>query len=113
MGIAMENIKKKLIRFREWIYNCRFTDLSILPDFLVLQVKVIDLGMSVVVKSVEEKVTGVVGTWGYHAPEMWEEKPYDAKADIFSLAITFLVLVIHYSFYPTGKAHAATIRNSK
>ena len=58
-----------------------------------MQLKVIDLGMAVMVKSADEKITGVVGTWGYHAPEMWDEKPYDAKADIFSLAITFLILV--------------------
>ena len=59
-----------------------------------LQLKVIDLGMAVVIPRLGEAVTGVVGTWGYHAPEMWEEKTYDARADIFSLAITFLIMVI-------------------
>ena len=53
--------------------------------------------MALVVGHVAEPVTGVVGTWGFHAPEMWDEKSYDAKADIFSLAITFLVVVRHLS----------------
>ena len=35
----------------------------------------------------------IVGTNGYHAPEILLEEPYDFKADIFMLGVTFSVMV--------------------
>ena len=37
----------------------------------------------------------MVGTEGFHAPEMWDEKPYTSKADIFSLGVTYMIVLMH------------------
>ena len=47
------------------------------------------------VRHLEEKVSSVVGTEGFHAPEMWDEKPYTSKADIFSLGVTYMIILMH------------------
>ena len=47
------------------------------------------------VRHLEEKVSSVVGTEGFHAPEMWDEKPYTSKADIFSLGVTYMIVLMH------------------
>ena len=40
-------------------------------------------------------MSSVVGTEGFHAPEMWDEKPYTSKADIFSLGVTYMIILMH------------------
>jgi len=80
-----------------------------------VKLKLIDLGMACAVKSLEEKVTAVVGTEGFHAPEMWDEKPYTVKADVFSLGITFLLLLMEKDSLRNiddtlEKLHAAKIK---
>ena len=53
----------------------------------------IDLGMALQLHSGKINTDMVNGTTGYHPPEIMNEEPYDFKADIFMLGITFLVLV--------------------
>jgi len=56
--------------------------------------KVIDLGMGR--RLIADKVVSndILGTNGYHAPEVLFEECYDARADIFMLGITFCVLLL-------------------
>ena len=51
--------------------------------------------------SQEQKTTGV-GTRVYMAPEVEERNDYDSKADIFSLGIILLELLLHVPFSTTG-----------
>ena len=55
--------------------------------------KIIDLGMAK--RVINEKVVtdDIVGTNGYHAPEVLFDDTYDYKADIFQLGISFCVMV--------------------
>ena len=57
--------------------------------------RIIDFGMGRRVFT--DKITrdDIVGTNGYHAPEILQEEPYDCKADIFMLGVTFSVMVSH------------------
>ena len=58
-----------------------------------IQFKIIDLGMGR--RLVSDKVVSddIVGTNGYHAPEVLFDDSYDIRADIFMLGITFCVMV--------------------
>ena len=40
-------------------------------------------------------MTTKAGTPGFMAPEILEEKPYDASVDVFALGLVFLALVNH------------------
>ena len=55
--------------------------------------KIIDLGMGR--RLVSDKVVSddIVGTNGYHAPEVLFDDSYDIRADVFMLGITFCVMV--------------------
>jgi len=66
-----------------------------------IQFKIIDLGMGR--RLVSDKVVSddIVGTNGYHAPEVLFDDSYDIRADIFMLGITFCVMVWWTSFYFT------------
>ena len=44
---------------------------------------------------------------GFHAPEMWAEKPYSVQADIFSLGVSFMVLL----FDMEGDSSLDKVRN--
>ena len=50
----------------------------------------------------QEQKTNGVGTRVYMAPEVEERNDYDSKADIFSLGIIFLELLLHVPFSTTG-----------
>ena len=55
--------------------------------------KIIDLGMGKRLFSDKIITDEILGTNGYHAPEVLFEDGYDFRADIFMLGITFCVLV--------------------
>lgn len=61
--------------------------------FHQIDFKIIDLGMGR--QLISDKVTtdDVLGTKGYHAPEVLFDESYDLRADIFMLGITFCVTV--------------------
>jgi len=63
--------------------------------FSVLQIdfKIIDLGMGR--RLISDKVTSddILGTNGYHAPEVLFDDSYDCRSDIFMLGLTFCVMV--------------------
>lgn len=61
--------------------------------------KIIDLGMAK--RFFTEKLSSedILGTNGYHAPEMLLEDDYDLRADVFMLGITFCVMVSWYSLF--------------
>lgn len=49
------------------------------------EVKIGDLGVSRVLKTDSEMARTQVGTPYYVSPEIWKNRPYDAKCDIWSL----------------------------
>jgi serine/threonine protein kinase/predicted GNAT family N-acyltransferase len=55
-------------------------------------VKIGDFGLAYFTDSNRRTVRGVDGTWQYMAPEVLDKKPYDSKADIFSMGCIFLEL---------------------
>ncbi|KAK2177459.1 hypothetical protein NP493_597g03007 [Ridgeia piscesae] len=55
--------------------------------------RIIDLGMGRRVFTDKVIKDDIVGTNGYHAPEILLEEPYDFKADIFMLGVTFSVMI--------------------
>ena len=61
--------------------------------FPQIDFKIIDLGMGKRVYTEKVVTDDILGTNGYHAPEVLLEDSYDFKADIFMLGITFCVLV--------------------
>lgn len=58
----------------------------------------IDLGMARLVEGDRVYTDDILGTEGYHAPEVLSDDSYDLRADIFVLAITFCVLVTQMFF---------------
>lgn len=50
-------------------------------------VKVCDFGLSRVVARKKQNMTGNVGTVSWIAPEVFEQQPYDAKADVYSFGM--------------------------
>ena len=61
--------------------------------------KVIDLGMGKRVFTEKIISEDILGTNGYHAPEVLTDECYDFRADIFTLGITFCVMV-SFNFNP-------------
>ncbi len=55
--------------------------------------KIIDLGMGKRVFTERVVTDDILGTNGYHAPEVLMEDSYDFRVDIFMLGITFCVMV--------------------
>lgn len=58
-----------------------------------VEVKVIDLGMARLVEGDKIVSDDIVGTTGYHSPEVLFDESYNLQADIFVLGITFCVTV--------------------
>ena len=58
--------------------------------------KVIDLGMARLVENDIVVTDDVLGTTGYHAPEVLFDESYDFRSDIFVLGITFCVMVWYF-----------------
>jgi len=69
-----------------------------LENFMITQldnffkIQLIDFGFAVVIKE-NEKLTERVGSLNYIAPEVLLEKPYDYKADIFSVGVVLYNLL--------------------
>ena len=66
-------------------------------------VKLFDFGLSREVdptKGKPYKLTGMIGSWFYMAPEVYYQKPYDETVDIFSLGIVLWQLVALERLYP-------------
>lgn len=61
--------------------------------FVQVEVKVIDLGMARLVEGECVYTDDILGTEGYHAPEVLFDDNHDFRADIFVLGITFCVMV--------------------
>lgn len=59
-----------------------------------IEFKIIDLGMGR--RIVTDKITSddILGTNGYHAPEVLFDDSYDFRADIFMLGLTFCVMLL-------------------
>jgi serine/threonine protein kinase len=51
------------------------------------RVKIADFGSSIVLSEEKQKVRGNFGTFGFIAPEVYEEKEYAEKSDVFSYGI--------------------------
>jgi serine/threonine protein kinase len=67
------------------------------------QVKLFDFGLCREVDPSQGKpykLTGMIGSWFYMAPEVYYEKPYDESIDIFSLGIVMWQLVALDRLYP-------------
>jgi serine/threonine protein kinase len=66
--------------------------------------KVIDLGMGRRFFSDRVVSNDILGTNGYHAPEMLFDDSYDSRADIFMLGVTFCVMLL-----PASSLRKATL----
>ena len=56
--------------------------------------RIIDFGMAIMLAPGDQIRDHIIfGTPGYHAPEMVAEKDYSLSSDIYSLGITFVILV--------------------
>ena len=55
--------------------------------------KIIDLGMGKRVYTEKVVTDDILGTHGYHPPEVLFEDSYDFRADTFMLGVTFCVMV--------------------
>ena len=58
-----------------------------------MYLRVIDLGMGKRVFTERVITDDIVGTQGYHPPEVLLEEGHDFKADIFMLGISFSIMV--------------------
>ena len=50
-------------------------------------VKIADFGLARTMDVVKDKMTAYMGTFHWMAPEIFENKPYTLKADVFSYAV--------------------------
>lgn len=66
---------------------------NILGQIQKIKFKVIDLGMGKRVFTEKIISEDILGTNGYHAPEVLTDECYDFTADTFTLGITFCVMV--------------------
>ncbi|CAH1801715.1 unnamed protein product [Owenia fusiformis] len=67
-----------------------------------IQFKIMDFGMGRQVRRESVDIEGVVGTKGYHPPEMWEESGYDITGDIYMLGVTFAILLLPQRYLVTS-----------
>jgi len=63
-----------------------------------VDVRIIDLGMAQLVLTDKVYTDDILGTNGYHAPEVLLDDYYDLRADIFVLGITFCVTLMERSY---------------
>lgn len=108
-------ICKQLIDIVSFLHNCGppviFRDLK--PDNVLVdihfKVKLTDFGLSRFVPTCENfQMTGGTGTVRYMAPEVYLNKPYDLRADIYSLGMIFYYIYTQikpFAEYTTGTIH--------
>lgn len=75
--------------------DCLFPQLKENTDRMIERIdcRIIDMGMARRVFTERVVTNDILGTNGYHPPEVLFEDSYDFRADIFMLGITFAVLV--------------------
>lgn len=71
-------------------------------DIEKVDFKIIDLGMGKRVFTEKVVTDDILGTNGYHAPEVLFEDSYDFRVDIFMLGITFCVMLHPVNFLNDG-----------
>lgn len=62
-------------------------DNDIISNSTNFNIKVADFGLARTMDVVKDKLTSYMGTFHWMAPEIFENKPYSLKADVFSYAI--------------------------
>ncbi|ELU09554.1 hypothetical protein CAPTEDRAFT_227451 [Capitella teleta] len=67
-----------------------------------LDFRIIDFGMAKRFFTEKVNCDEILGTNGYHAPEVLQDEDYDFRADIFMLGITFCVMLHGQSFLKSG-----------
>ena len=61
--------------------------------FKDMQTKLGDLNVSKIVKQKDQLMSTQTGTPYYASPEVWKDKPYDKKSDIWSLGCVLYEMV--------------------
>lgn len=75
------------------------------------EVKITDFGIATAAERLHETAAGIVkGKYAYMAPERLQEKPVDARADVFSLGVLMYELLAGENPF-AGRSAVATIKN--
>lgn len=61
-----------------------------------------DFGISKFAFDIRDEITGVVGTFGFHAPEVLVSGEYNEKSDVFSSGLVFYELLTEKSIFIDG-----------
>lgn len=93
---------KQIIHGLEACHNANVVHRDLKPQNLLLDakynLKITDFGLSKIITSDADAImkTTYVGTRGYQAPELLENKKYDLKCDIFSVGVILFILLAGY-----------------
>lgn len=102
---------KQLAEALKYIHSLGITHRDLKPENILLShkgadahVKIVDFGLSKLVKDSQLLMTTVIGTWAYCAPEVFSNKPYDSSVDTWALGIImFIMLAGYHPFDPYGE----------
>jgi len=94
-----------------YIHSLGITHRDLKPENILLSskspdatVKIVDFGLSKLVKEDQALMTTVIGTWAYCAPEVFSQQPYDSSVDTWALGILmFIMLSGYHPFDPYGE----------
>jgi serine/threonine protein kinase len=94
-----------------YIHKLGITHRDLKPENILLSskeqdacVKIVDFGLSKMVKEDKALMTTVIGTWAYCAPEVFSQQPYDNAVDTWALGILmFIMLSGYHPFDPYGE----------
>eukprot|EP00485_Elphidium_margaritaceum_P002353 CAMPEP_0202687676 /NCGR_PEP_ID=MMETSP1385-20130828/3334_1 /ASSEMBLY_ACC=CAM_ASM_000861 /TAXON_ID=933848 /ORGANISM="Elphidium margaritaceum" /LENGTH=569 /DNA_ID=CAMNT_0049342511 /DNA_START=106 /DNA_END=1815 /DNA_ORIENTATION=+ len=93
---------RQIISGLEACHNANVVHRDLKPQNLLLDakynLKITDFGLSKIITSDADAImkTYYVGTRGYQAPELLENKQYDLKCDIFSAGVILFILMAGY-----------------